>query len=567
VSLSLIHPTVRPAADWPRVVRGPWHPAFVATRGDALLDATMVCALHIDGELHHGWEYLSGYARNVDGRGLCLYQPPPIRIQDYPPGDHLVSVTVHAAEPEANAIGRVLARTEATVRFEHTAPVPREPTPPHPWAGHPVPHVGPFVVAPFGFGVREAIDRPAWRAQYLAAGLRTHTGTVAFAPKRTSLADWQTWWRERGLTQPEFLGGFREYFRDHPQVDVVLRWDDLVTQGWEETASNPDTPAICDFLLTAWQELTDGRVRWLRISDESAMALGSAAHPIAQRITEWLVPAGTRAGIPIAWSGGGSIPGVTNAAFATLTGAYDLYSLHGDGAERAHATGPSLPQVRRGHDHSWREYLPRVPATTPTMGLVSVCSWQFTKGDSDPTRGDFDPSVDFPHTGSGRAVGTTLAAWLKVLDGACGAGMYFDETEGYRAEKRRETFPRSVLPEPCQTGCSPFAPDGSAALAMWQAMGALQRCTDAIGPRLFDVLHDVPTLASGVRASRRGDGLLLLANTREVPAKVPLPDPVAETGTRHRLIGEAFTSTRLYRGTTHVTLAPGEGCALVVGAS
>lgn len=554
--MPVLRPTVAPAARWPRTIRGPWAPMFVATRGDTRFTNPIVWALTIDGELHAGWDYPDGQRRNVDGRGRHEWLPRPIDPRNWSAGDHEIRITVFAAEPDPNP-SRVIATAAARVRFEHADEARLEaPVPVHPRVGKPVPHVGPFFVAPFYHYVRESLDNPARRTAYLGAQLRTHTESVMFAPGARSLAQFQDEFKRR-------TAGYAEYFAAHPQADLVLIWDDLPQWEAAETRANPATPAIIAWVIPAWQELTGGRVRWLRVLDEAAMKWGYPVPAWIQQVAEWLREPCRRAGVPVAFSGGGGVPADINAAYAQLTGCFDLYSSSVAGDDQpARLDGLSLPQWRKGHDHTWRTSLATMPAHIPLVGLVSGASWYYTKGDSDPARGWYDPDIDFAQTGSGRGIATAMQAGLKLLDGACGVSVYFDDCARTLDERRRETFPRSVLPEPCQTGCSPFATGETR--EMWRALGALQRFTDALGLRLFGAMREVPTLAPGVRGSGRGDDVLLLVNTREVPATTRALPGAARR--RLRLHGAQFW-TEAHAADAPLTLQAGEVTALVAEAA
>jgi hypothetical protein len=220
--------------------------------------------------------------------------------------------------------------------------------------------------------------------------------------------------------------------------------------------------------------------------------------------------------------------------------------------------GPTLPQWRQGRELSWHVAQDHVDPRLPMMALVSGAGPQYTKRSNRPVA-DFDPAVDLAHTGTGRGRYTGMHLALALIGGACGASVYFFDDLERRRQRTIETYPRSALPEGAQTGFHPFA-RGTAG-EIFRAVAAFRRLVDTLGPRIFAPLGVAPALGPGLRASRRGD-LLLVANTREVPVTT-VPLALAQPVTRWRLAGESLRTERLGAGGVRLTLEPGELTALV----
>ena len=91
-------------------------------------------------------------------------------------------------------------------------------------------------------------------------------------------------------------------------------------------------------------------------------------------------------------------------------------------------------------------------------------------------------------------------------------------------------------------------------------MAGFRRLVDPLGSRVFAPLGIAPALGPGLRASRRGD-LLLVANMCEWPVPtvaLALSRPV----TRWRLGGERLSSEPLGAGGVRLALEPGELSAI-----
>ena len=264
-------------------------------------------------------------------------------------------------------------------------------------------------------------------------------------------------------------------------------------------------------------------------------------------------------GVPFGYPVGAHAGGAAVGRWSRVGTVADVYSHLVPGFDVSPSpAGPTLPQGRLGRDLDWDPAQETVDPRLPMMAFVSGAGPQYTKR-SNRRVADFDPAVDLAQTGTGRARYTGMHLALALIGGACGASVYFFDDVERRRERTMETFPRSVLPEGAQTGFHPFA-KGTAG-EIFRAIAAFRRLVDTLGPRVFAPLGVAPALGPGLRASRRGD-LLLVANTREVPVTT-VPVALTQPVTRWRLAGESLRSERLGPGGVRLTLEPGELTALV----
>lgn len=263
-------------------------------------------------------------------------------------------------------------------------------------------------------------------------------------------------------------------------------------------------------------------------------------------------------GAPFGFPAGAHAPGWALANWARLGDIADVYSHLAPGDDIAPSPdGPTLPQGRHGRDFSWEPAQDHVDPRLPMMALVSGTGPFYTKRTSRRTP-DYDPSVDILHVG-GRARYTVMHLALALVCGACGASIYFFDDAERRRQREAETFPRSQLPEPAQTGFHPFAKGRGG--ETFRAVAAFRRLVDTLGHRVFAPLGIAPALGPGLRASRRGD-LLLVVNTRERPVTT-VPLALREPATRWRLVGERLTSEAPGAGGVRLTLEAGELSAVV----
>lgn len=272
------------------------------------------------------------------------------------------------------------------------------------------------------------------------------------------------------------------------------------------------------------------------------------------RLTRMLRLGGAPFGFPV----GAHAPGWALANWARLGDVADVYSHLAPGGDVAPSSdGPTLPQGRRGRDYSWEPAQDHIDPRLPMLALVSGTGPFYTKRTNRRTS-DYDPAVDVLHVG-GRARYTAMHLALALVGGACGASLYFFDDAERRRQRERETYPRTALPEPAQTGFHPFAK--GAAGEIFRAVAAFRRLVDTLGPRVFAPLGIAPALGPALRASRRGD-LLLVVNTRERPVTT-VPLALRQPATRWRLVGERLTSEPLGAGGVRLVLEPGELSAIV----
>jgi len=228
------------------------------------------------------------------------------------------------------------------------------------------------------------------------------------------------------------------------------------------------------------------------------------------------------------------------------------------------AEGHTLPQGRIGRQQMWWATQDAIDPRTALIGLVTGMGAYYTKGDSDPTRADYDPAIDILHAGTGRGINTGMLLALHLVEGGCGASVYGMDNLEQRRQRMRETNPRTVFGEPLQTGFHPYGTGETGHI--FRAVGAFKRCVDALGPaRLFAPMGLAPSLGPGlvtsVRRTAQGD-LLLIVNTREVEVTTA-PLPMAGARMAHYTCGEEYSVTPVPAGEVRLALQPGAMVALV----
>ena len=264
-------------------------------------------------------------------------------------------------------------------------------------------------------------------------------------------------------------------------------------------------------------------------------------------------------GIPFGFPAGALAPGRALGAWSRVGDIADVYSHLAPGDDCPPSPeGSTLPQGRHGRDLSWQAAQDAIDSRLPFMALVPAAGPHYTKR-TNRRSADYDPKVDILHGGTGRARYTAMHLALALVDGACGASVYFFDTTDVRDQRARETYPRTVLPEPAQTGFHPFAKGVGGEI--FRAVAAFRKLVDVLGARVFAPLGVARALGPGLRVSRRGD-LLLVVNTRERPATT-VPLALRAAATRWRLVGERLTSEPLAPGGTRLVLEPGELTAIV----
>ena len=264
-------------------------------------------------------------------------------------------------------------------------------------------------------------------------------------------------------------------------------------------------------------------------------------------------------GVPFGYPVGPYASGAELASWARVGDIADVYShlLAGDDFPPS-PEGPTLAQGRRGRDATWHRGQDAIEPRLPFMALVSGAGPFYHKR-SNRRVADYDPRVDGLAGGTGRARYTGMHLALALVDGACGASVYFFDDVERRRQRELETYPRTVLPEAAQTGFHPFAKGIGGEI--FRTVAAFRKLVDTLGARVFAPLGIAPALGPGLRASRRGD-LLLIVSTRERPVTT-LPLALRQPVTRWRLVGERLASEQLAPGGVRLVLEPGELTALV----
>lgn len=268
-------------------------------------------------------------------------------------------------------------------------------------------------------------------------------------------------------------------------------------------------------------------------------------------------------GIPRSWPPPGAAPGPAYGAWFALGDFADVYFnlVPGNDATVHPRGGATLPQLRDGLLRSVHRAQDHTSPALPMFTSVGATGPAYAKRTSERVA-DFRPGVDKLVAGGARPVATALNCALALVEGACGVRPYFFDAREQREQRRRETFPRTVLGEMLQTGFHPFA--AGSAREVFRAIANFRRLLDALGAEVFAPLGMAPALGPGLRASRRGR-VLLVANTREVVLRtVPFAIP---RGTRWRYTWESVTREPLAASAEgRMSLAPGELSALVADA-